>query len=460
MQYKIGTCAGTLDCGGVLRVRVFPPGFRLGRSMGVLLTGILLFHAGWYLLLPYFAILFTARRSLTPAEAGLVLAAQSLALLLGSAAGGVLADRAGRKRTLLAGLVLRTVGIGALGFPGTMTYYLAAAAVAGFGGGLYGPAAKVAIAVLAGERERTTAFALRGVAANIGVSLGPLAGAFLVRGTMLQLFGLAAGVHLVLGVLTWALLDEPLSRRQVAPAAVLSLLSDVPYLVFSAVSGLTWALFTQLAISVPLFASRVLGLEASVGLLWTISSVVIILLQVIVTRRILAQLAPLTAMAIGALLIGAGLGLVGVAGPLWGFGGLVAAVLVFIVGEMFLMPTVDTAVSLVARPGAEGAYFGIASVAWGLGEGLGNLSGGGLMQYSLRTGRVGLPWASYAAVGVVVAGLFWGLSLWTPLRQRLGRSGGETVRRVQIFRPGHPVSQESSVPARLSPIVKNDKGNA
>jgi len=399
-------------------VRVLPPEFRLGRSMGVLLAGILLFHAGWYLLLPYFAVLFTARRGVTPGQAGLILAAQSLALLLGSAVGGLLADRTGRKRTLVAGLVLRTVGIGALGFPGGLAYYLAVSAVAGFGGGLYGPAAKVAIAVLAGESGRTTAFSLRGVAANIGVSIGPLVGALLVRGTMLQLFGLAAAVHLALGVLTWALLDEPEAHRRAKPAEVLSLLSDVPYLVFSGVSGLTWALFTQLAISVPLYAGRVLGLEASIGLLWTISSMVVIVLQVFITRRILARMAPLAALATGALLIGVGLGLVGITGPLWGFGGLVVAVLVFVCGEMLLMPTVDTAVSLLARPGMEGAYFGIASVAWGLGEGFGNLGGGGLMQYSLRTGRLGLPWATYALVGVIAAGLFWWLSLWTPLRIR------------------------------------------
>lgn len=407
--------------------------------MSVLLAGILLFHAGWYMLLPFFAILFTTRRNFTPTEVGLVLAAQSFTLLLGSLGGGALADRLGRKWTMVGGLLLRAAGVGALGLAATVPAALAAVAVAGFGGGLYGPAAKAGIAMLATDENRTQSFALRGIAANIGTSSGPLLGALLIRGSMPLLFGAAAAVHLGLGALTWGLLQEEGKQEAQVRSTWRELLADQPFLLFSLVTVLAWALFSQLAISVPLFASQVLGLEASIGLLWTISSLAVILFQFAVTRFAVARLHPLMAMAAGTALMGLGLGLVGLTRS---FTALVGALLVFILGEMLILPTADSTVSLMARAGAVGSYFGIASFAWGLGEGLGSLTGGALMQYSLRTGRLMVPWTAYAIAGLVIAGGYTALRRWPRLQRQLEQTSPGAAQKVRLFRPGHPAPDE------------------
>ncbi|HWI53118.1 MAG TPA: MFS transporter [Symbiobacteriaceae bacterium] len=419
----------------------------------LLLGGIFAFHAGWYMLVPFFAVLFTTRRGMTPAQVGLVLAAQSFTLLLGSLAGGALADRYGRRLTMSAGLVLRAAGVALLGLAYTVPGALAAAAVAGLGGGLYGPAAKAAISVLAtrwhhGNCDRTCVFSWRGIAANIGTSSGPLLGSLLVRGPMPVLFGLSGAVHAAMGLLTWFLLPpEEGGVDAKARATWREMLADVPYLAFSLVTTLSWALFSQLALAVPLYASRVLGLEASIGLLWTASSLVVIALQVPVTRYMTGRMSPMTAMAAGAVLLGAGLGLVG---PARSFVGLLGAVLVFVLGEMLLMPTVDTAVSLMAPEAAIGSYFGLASFAWGLGEGIGNLTGGGLMQYALGRGRLGLPWAVYAGAGLAVGFLFWALGRWVAATGRLGRpvvasATAAASGKVQVYRPGQPVPDEDAL---------------
>ncbi|HYF95942.1 MAG TPA: MFS transporter [Symbiobacteriaceae bacterium] len=406
----------------------------------LLLGGILAFHAGWYMLVPFFAILFTTRRGLSPAEVGLVLAAQSFMLLLGSLAGGALADRYGRRLTMTAGLILRSAGVALLGLVYTVPGALAAAAVAGVGGGLYGPAAKAAIAVLAtherhGTCDRTCIFSWRGIAANIGTSSGPLLGTLLVRGPMPVLFGISGAVHTGMGLLTWFLLppDQAAAGAR-ARAPWRELLADLPFLAFTGVTTLSWALFSQLALAVPLYASRVLGLEASIGLLWTASSLVVIALQVPVSRYVSGRLPVMTAMAIGAVLLGAGLGLVG---PARSFAGLLGAVLVFVLGEMLLMPSVDAAVSAMAPEAAVGSYFGMASFAWGLGEGIGNLAGGGLMQFALGSGRLGLPWLIYGAVGPGVGLLFFALGGWIAARRRAAARP-----KPLLYRPGQPVPDE------------------
>ena len=408
----------------------------------LLLGGILAFHAGWYMLVPFFAILFTTRRGMTPAEVGLVLAAQSFMLLLGSLAGGALADRYGRRLTMTAGLILRSAGVALLGLAYTVPGALAAAAVAGVGGGLYSPAAKAAIAVLATREhhrtcDRTCVFSWRGIAANIGTSSGPLLGSLLVRGPMPVLFGISGAVHAGMGLLTWFLLppdQEEAGARARAPWR--EMFADRPFLAFSAVTTLSWALFSQLALAVPLYASRVLGLEASIGLLWTASSLAVIALQVPVTRFISGRLPTMTTMAAGAALLGAGLGLVG---PARSFAGLLGAVLIFVAGEMLLMPMVDTAISTMAPADAVGSYFGMASFAWGLGEGIGNLAGGGLMQFALGRGRLALPFIVYAATGLGVGLLFVALGPWIAARRRLPPP------RPLIYRPGQPVPDEDAL---------------
>jgi MFS family permease len=419
----------------------------------VLLAGILAFHAGWYMLVPFLAILFTSRRGFTPAQVGLVMATQSFTLLLGSLVGGVLADRLGRRWTMVGGLVLRTGGVVLLGVAHSLPGAMGAAAVAGVGGGLYGPAAKAAIAVLAAGAEQTRVFALRGIAANIGTSGGPLVGSLLMRGPMPVLFGVAGAVHAVLAVATWGLLPAETTRfdRQERDSWR-HIVTDRPYMAFTVVAALSWALFSQLSIAVPLYASRVLGLEASVGLLWTISSLAVIGLQVPVTRAATARLRPAAAMALGVALLGAGLGLVGLARS---FPGLMGAVLVFVAGEMLLLPTVDSTVSQMAAAGAVGSYFGLASFAWGLGEGVGNLTGGALMEYALGRGRPGLPWGVYAAAALAVAGLWRAFGAWAPARLGPAPAPGDGTRQVQVLRPGQPVPQEEAL--RLGDRPREDR---
>lgn len=407
---------------------------RLGRSLGVLLAGVLLFHVGWYILLPFFAVLFTSRRGLTPGQAGLLLAVQSFTLLAGSLVGGWLADRVGRRAAMVGGLVARAAGLWGLGLFTSMPPLLGAVALAGLGGGLYGPAAKAGIAEQATDENRTTAFAARGIAANIGVSLGPLLGALLLGGPISLLFGTAAALHLGLAAITWAFYREGEQVEEGPRSSVLAVLGDRRYLTFSLVTVAAWALFAQLSISVPLYAREVLGLESSIGLLWTFTSLTVILIQFTVTRFATARFSPMAAMGLGAALLGVGLGLVSLVSS---FGGLLAAVLVFILGEMLLMPTADSAVSSFASPEALGSYFGIATVAWGLGEGLGNLAGGSLMQYALASGRLWLPWALYAATGLGVGALY------LAIRERRVPSPVEGSR-IQLYRPGQPAPRIQS----------------
>lgn len=396
---------------GVSFLRALFSLLRSGRSLPTLLFGIFIFHAGWYLVLPFAAILFTSRRGLSPAQVGLLLAVQSFSLLAGSLIGGILADWLGDRTTMVAGLLLRGAGLAALGLFPSLPAMLLAAGTAGIGGGFYGPAAKAGIASLAPGEEQAAAFAARGIAANVGTSVGPLLGGLLLRGPIGLLFGIAGALHLGMAALTMFGYRPPSTGGPEEAAPWWAVLADRRYLAFSLVTAAAWALFAQLAIAMPLYAREVLGLEASVGMLWTLISLTVILFQFGVTRLSTRYLSQMGAMAAGALLLGAGLALVGRAGS---FAGLAGALVLFVAGEMLLMPTADAAVSTFAGRGSIGSYFGIATVAWGLGEGVGNLVGGRAIQAGLARPGLLWPWAGYAAGGLLIAGLYFGMRRWAP----------------------------------------------
>lgn len=381
--------------------------------MYTLLFGIFATHAGWYLVYPFLAIVFTSQMGLGPAQVGLVLAAQSLSMQATSLLGGWLADRLGRRGTMLLGLGLRAAGLSSLGLVGTLPLLLLGAGVAGGGVGLYGPAAKAGIAALASTDEvRTTAFSMRGIAANLGVTVGPVAGAMLLGRPVAELFLWAGAIHMLLFVVTLLGLHRDCEPGEegcgARPAPAAAFLGDRPFVLFTLTSMVLWALLSQSALALPLHAQRILPEARAVGLLWTVNSLVIILLQVPISRTILARIHPALSMAAGALLLGLGLGAVGLSRS---FVGLVAANLVFVLGEMFVLPTSDAVVSTMARRETLGSYFGVSAFAWGMGEGLGGVAGGALIA---RAGLASTPWLVYAALGIALAAAFAFQRIWAP----------------------------------------------
>lgn len=417
---------------------------RFSHPLWVLLAGVLVSHLGYYIMIPFLVVILTASRGLSITGAGVVMAVMSLSYLLSSLVGGPLGDRTGRRLTMLAGLVLRTVGLAGyawvVGFPAL----LGTAALVGLGGGLFLPSAKAGIAALATDENRSAAFSIRGVAANVGTTVGPLVGAMLVPRFPAAVFWMASALHLTLGLGTWGLYppDRPRHRnpRHSQGRQVFALFRNRAYVVFSLLSIAIWALYTQLTISVPLRALDIgLGTAAS-GVIWALSSVQIIVLQVPVNNLLLRRLHPLTAIALGTGFLGLGLGLVALTATLVG---LLVAVGVFTIGEMLVMPTADTVVSELSPPAALGAYFGVAAFVWGLGEGSGNLVGARLMDVAGRSGRPWLPWLVYAVVGGVLAAATMVVRYWPVARQALRRHRrtGDRPESAHL-QPGQDVSGE------------------
>lgn len=331
--------------------------------------------------------------------------------------GGFLADRIGRRFIIGLGAIIGAGGLFGFGFFTTYWLLLFTAIITGLGNGLNAPSTKAAIATLASADNQTTAFSLRGIVANVGTATAGLIVFFLITGSSQIIFWIAGIIYIVLAFKSWMFLpkncgDEPCP--DIPPGAYREVLKNKPFLVFGAVGLLIWALYAQLALVLPLRAADILPDPKNVALIWTINSVIVIFSQGIVTNWIIQRLHPLTALGLGMVFIGFGVGSL-----YWSsaFIHLVISGAIFVVGEMLILPTIDSTVSQLSRAELIGLFFGLANVGAGLGEATGNFLGGRLLQ--LGTEIDYLPWTVYGVTGAFLFLILLTLRRWMPIQNAL-----------------------------------------
>ncbi len=111
--------------------------------------------------------------------AATVLSAASLASLSGKIICGLVADRVGAKRTLLAGLALQAVAVSLYLFTSELAGFYAVALVFGFAYGGVMPLYAILVREYFGARIMGTVFGAAAFASTLGMALGPVTGGWL-----------------------------------------------------------------------------------------------------------------------------------------------------------------------------------------------------------------------------------------------------------------------------------------
>jgi len=236
-----------------LRVRrspdTAPRSLRTARSprrwvaLGVLVTAMLLLSIDGTVL--YLAVPALTRALSPTAEQILWVGdAYSLALVGALVVAGTLADRVGRKRMLLIGVVAFGLASVLAAFAPTAGWLIAARALLGLSGALIMPSTLALIRnIFLDARERTRAIAIWSAGFGVGAAIGPLVGGFLLEhfwwGSVFLINVPVMALVLVLGL--WLLPEsrDPQPGRFDILSAVLSMLTLVPlvYAVKHAVSA-------------------------------------------------------------------------------------------------------------------------------------------------------------------------------------------------------------------------------
>ena len=115
----------------------------------------------------------------TAMTAATVLSAASLASLSGKIICGLVADRVGAKRTLVAGLVLQAASVSLYVFTRELTTFYAVAVVFGFAYGGVMPLYAILVREYFGARIMGAAFGAVAFVSTLGMAIGPVAGGWL-----------------------------------------------------------------------------------------------------------------------------------------------------------------------------------------------------------------------------------------------------------------------------------------
>jgi MFS family permease len=384
------------------------------RPLLSLLAIVFITHLGSYLVLPVLPILLKAETGLNAAQIGFTLAVISVLMQAGSVIGGVLADRTGRRFIIGLGAVIRALGLLGFAFFTAYPMILLTAAVSGLGLGLNAPSTKAFISSLVKEDMRSNAFSLRGIFANVGMAIAGLTVFVLFTDNSRLIFITAAVIYLVAAVIGWFLLPGGCGEDdcgKVKGRDYKQALRNIPFLVFVGATIFVWALYVQFALVLPLRAESVLKNGKDISIIWTINSLTVILVQTLITKRIIRNIHPLTSVGLGTLCIGLSLGSLYFAQTLYFF---VFAGLIFIAGEMLIMPTLDTMISHLAAARFLGMFFGLASVFTGIGEAIGNSLGGRMFSMS-DGGKAMTPYVVYLVAGLAILLGLQLLRRWKPL---------------------------------------------
>lgn len=349
----------------------------------------------------FLAIYLTQERGFSPSAAGLVVGLYGAGSAAGNLVGGMLADRWGRRPTLLtahlgAAALMLTLGL-ARGLP--------AIAVGALLLGMFAEGARPAYSAMmvdvVPERDRLRAFSLNYWALNLGFACAAVLAGFAAQADYLLLFVVDAATTLVTATIVFARVPE--SRPAAAPAAAQAyrarsalhtIAHDRVFLGFLVLNVLLALIFMQHLSMLPIAMGEDGLPAATYGWVIALNGVLIVAGQLFVPR-VIRDRDRSRVLAVAGVLTGVGFGLTALADSAWFYG---ITVVVWTLGEMLASPSNATLMADLSPTALRGRYQGAWSLSWSVAAFAAPILGGYVREHA---GDAALWWGC-AAVGAVV----------------------------------------------------------
>jgi MFS family permease len=263
----------------------------LPRTYWYLWSGILVTKVGGFAVL-FLSLYLTGPRHLTPALAGAVIGGYGVGGAAGTLLGGVLADRWGRRRTLLLAHLAGAGVLLALGLVPLIPVIAVLTALVGVCQGMPQPAFVATIVDVTAEADRTRAFNLQFWAFNLGTAAASLLAGLVAELSFTLLFVVDGAATLGTAALIFLRVPESLPHRvgRAAPApprgGLRIAVTDRIFLVFVGLTLVQAVLYTQSGTILPLAMKADRLPPSAYGLVISLGAVLIVLGQLFVPRLI------------------------------------------------------------------------------------------------------------------------------------------------------------------------------
>ncbi|GAB3949462.1 MFS transporter [Kribbella albertanoniae] len=308
--------------------------------------------------LSFLAIVLTVEFGASLSRTGLVVALFGLATIPSRLLGGVLADRIGRRRTIVLGLTGCAAAQLWIAASTTLWSAMVAAIVLGLAFEIYEPPSQATIADVTEPLDRPAAYGLQGSAMAVAGVLAGLLAAAVSHWDLRWLFVADAITCLACAGLVARALPRDVRRERVRAGGI-AVWRDHRLLLLLASGTVFATIYMQLIVGVPLTLLEQ-GLPASgTGIILAVSAVTMILAQ----RLLRVQLDDFQAMRVGYVLLAAGLVVCAFATSLPVF---LLATAFWSVGETFLLTRYLTQAAGLAPDDGRARYLAVFGLCWGV----------------------------------------------------------------------------------------------
>ncbi|MGX6605139.1 MDR family MFS transporter [Micromonosporaceae bacterium Da 78-11] len=351
------------------------------RQFWFLWTGTLINRLGSFVVI-FLAIYLTSDRHFSQSQAGLVLGLYGVGGAIGTTAGGVLADRWGRRPTLLTAQFGAAALMLTLGFAHSYLQIISVTFLLGVFAEAVRPAFSAMMVDIVPDRDRVRAYSLNYWAINLGFALAAIGAGFAAKADYLLLFVVDAGTTLITAVISLIFLAEtrprsPVGARPRSPGGLGTVLRDRVFVGFLLLNLGGVMVMMQHLSTLPI-AMTADGLSAATyGWVIAVNGVLIVLGQLFVPKLIEGH-SRYRVLAVASLIMGVGFGLVAFADSAWFFA---VTVVIWTLGEMIQSPSNASTIAALSPPALRGRYQGMNSLSWSAGSALAPILGGFTQQH-------------------------------------------------------------------------------
>jgi len=342
------------------------------RVFWILMVITFIDRIGGALLFPFFALYLTSRFNVGMTEVGVLFATFSVSSFAGSAVGGALTDRFGRKGIIIFGLFASSMSALAMGFASSFQMFFVLALFVGILADVSGPAHQAMVADILPEDKRADGYGILRVAFNLSVTIGPAIGGLLAAKSYLALFITDAVVSLLTVILIAIFIPETKPQAQPGepePTVASSfagygkVFRDTAFILFLGAVMLQVFTYMNMNTTLGVFLRNEHGTsEWHYGMLLSLNAAMVVLMQFPITRRI-KEYPPMLMMAFGTILYAIGFAMYGFVSVYFMF---VMAMVIITIGEMIVSPVAQALVASFAPEDMRGRYMAVSGLSWGL----------------------------------------------------------------------------------------------
>ena len=348
--------------------------------------------------LPFLSVTLVTELGATVAQAGFLLAAFGLATIPSRLLGGRLSDRWGTRTTIVVGLTATAAAQLLVAAAQSLIQVAVAVVLLGLAFEVYEPPSQSLVADATTPEDRAVAFGLLAAAlAAAGMGAGLVAA--LLAGFDLRWLFVADAVTCLAcaAVVRWRLPGRHAAVERADTRA--RPWRDRRLLLLLGLGTGFAVVYLQIVVTLPLTVTA-RGLSVSVvGLLLAVSATTIVLAQPLLSLPWLRRLDDPAALALGHLVLAAGLVLTGLATDLTSY---VVATVVWSLGDLILLGRIYTLVSAIAPETGRGAYLAAFGTSWGIAAVVAPILG---TQLLAATGPA-VTWSVLAVVCVALAAAY------------------------------------------------------